>query len=86
MWGKKFGFWDGKVVIMGRFIKDEAVVTVILGAEETEKFCTAFYGITRMIQEGVINLPEWMERGVGVVYDKITNYINEHNLGAGEGG
>ena len=70
---------------MGKLIKKDAVVTVILGAEETEKFCTAFYRITRMKQEGTIDLPEWMDNGIVVVYDKIANYINEHNLGAGEG-
>ena len=64
-----------------KLIKEDAILTIILNAEEAEKFIVAFYAIQKMRQDGATNLPEWMEDGLAIVYDKIADHINKHNLG-----
>jgi hypothetical protein len=64
-----------------RLIKEGAIVEISLNAEEAEKFIVAYYGIFKMQQEGKIDLPVQAVDAIGVVYEKITEFINECNLG-----
>ncbi len=62
-------------------IKEDAIIEINLNAEEAEKFIVAHYGIFKLQHEGKIDLPVQAIDAIGVVYEKVAEFINEHNLG-----
>jgi hypothetical protein len=62
-------------------LKEDAAIEITLNAEEAEKFIVAYYGIFKLQQEGKIDLPGQAVDAIGAVYEKVTEFINEHNLG-----
>ena len=62
-------------------LKEDAAIEITLNAEEAEKFIVAYYGIFKLQQEGKIDLPVQAVDAIGAVYEKVTEFINEHNLG-----
>ena len=62
-------------------LKEDAAIEITLNAEEAEKFIVAYYGIFKLQQEGKIDLPVQAVDAIGTVYEKVTEFINEHNLG-----
>jgi hypothetical protein len=62
-------------------LKEDATIEITLNAEEAEKFIVAYYGIFKLQQEGKIDLPVQAVDAIGAVYEKVTEFINEHNLG-----
>ena len=64
-----------------RLIKEDAIIEITLNAKEAEKFIVAYYGIFTLKQTGKIDFPTQAVDAIGVVYEKITDFINLHNLG-----
>ena len=62
-------------------IKKDAIIEITLNAEEAEKFIVAYYGVFKLQQEKKIDLPVQAIDAIGVVYEKITEFVNEHDLG-----
>lgn len=62
-------------------LKKDAIIEISLNAEEAEKFIVAYYGIFKLQQEKKIDLPVQAIDAIGAVFDKVTEFINEHNLG-----
>jgi hypothetical protein len=62
-------------------LKEDAAIEITLNAEEAEKFIVAYYGVFKLQQEGKIDLPVQAVDAIGAVYEKVTEFINEHNLG-----
>ena len=62
-------------------LKEDAAIEITLNAEEAEKFIVAYYGIFKLQQEGKIDLPVQAVDAIGAVYEKVTDFINEHKLG-----
>ena len=62
-------------------LKEDAAIEITLNAEEAEKFIVAYYWIFKLQQEGKIDLPVQAVDAIGAVYEKVTEFINEHNLG-----
>lgn len=61
-------------------IKKGSIIEITLNAKEAEKFLVAYYGIFKLKKEGEIDLPTQAIDAIGVVYDKITEFMNEHDL------
>lgn len=64
-----------------RLIKEDAIIEITLNAKEAEKFIVAYYGIFTLKQKGKIDLPVPAVDAIGAVYEKITEFVNEYNLG-----
>ena len=62
-------------------IKKDAIIEITLNAEEAERFIVAYYGIVKLQQERKIDLPVQAIDSIGVVYEKVTEFVNEHDLG-----
>ena len=62
-------------------IKEDAIIEINLNAEEAEKFIVSHYGIFKLQNEGKIDLPAQAIDAIGVVYQKVAEFINEHKLG-----
>jgi len=66
-------------------IKKDAIIEITLNAEEAEKFIVAYYGVFKLQQEKKIDLPVQAIDAIGVVYEKVTEFINQHDLGNAKG-
>ena len=75
-----FASMKGAAMIKG-LIKEDAIIEINLNAEEAEKFIVAHYGIFKLQNEGKIDLPVQAIDALDVVYQKVAEFINEHNLG-----
>ena len=62
-------------------IKEDAIIEINLNAEEAEKFIVAHYGIFKLQNDTKIHLLVQAIDAIGVVYEKVAEFINEHNLG-----